>query len=487
MAIALVASQNATVNMTAATTTMSPAPPSNFTAKNACLLAIDVTTGAVVGTPLASAVSGGGFSNWTRVGTVWSAAGGPSTEFWLAAGGAGGAKTLTVTMSASSTAGCYLTELSGAGTTIEEILGAVFSSQNTTGTAISLTATALNPGALLFVSSAASSTETASPGAPWTTIAGPTTSGAQRNGLAWVLPAANTSEVAPWTQTTGNWAALGIAINPAASETTADAYAVTSGNASATAANAVATATDNDGNLRQIAVIGDPTDDVARVQAGALYIAGANSQGSVMSALALSAVCIPRATDDTLTIATGPVAASGPNVKVVGNTSGAVYLNQAIPQNGLIICLINPQIDSSYTITWSGAPSNPWYFNTSYGINPSSTTPGYPLAAYVLGGVQRASLSQAAGTSGAILAAPPTGMAYALKRFSTSNAALEGLLIGTTSTFIYGACGGGADGISFPDRLDGLVANEGLTFDNAGGSTMTGYLFYDLISQPRFG
>jgi hypothetical protein len=152
----------------------------------------------------ASAVSGGG-ATWALAGTFPGTVG--VVDVWIGTAAAAGTATLSVTLNGSvPTAGCQLDEWSG-------LSGAVETSGTASGTstAPALTIAPLqNRDVVIVVSDAA--TETASPGAPWTLLAGPTTASTQKNGIAYQIASYTAAQTATWTTLSSAWTTLGVVL-----------------------------------------------------------------------------------------------------------------------------------------------------------------------------------------------------------------------------------------------------------------------------------
>src|ERR1019366_7206341 len=97
--------------------------------------------------------------------------------------GSAGSQTVTVTLTTTLTAGCRLDAFTQVATSDAFDTKNTASGTSATMTSPSVTTTTAND--LTYLASFATSTETASPAAPWNAEAGPTTAGAQRNGIAY--------------------------------------------------------------------------------------------------------------------------------------------------------------------------------------------------------------------------------------------------------------------------------------------------------------
>jgi hypothetical protein len=204
--------QGTTVNVAATGGTLTPAL-TGITQGNVLILTV-VDTSQTTGTLGVSSVSGAG-ATWARATGVDSLIG--SVEIWygLNTTGSGGSQTVTVTLAGSDTAGCQLDEW----TNVENVAGIVDSrhppfTNNASSTSPSITPTVGRLNELLYVASLTANTETASPGAPYSTLTGPTTGGNQKAGIAYWVANTLTSAAATWTQSTGNWVTISATLKP---------------------------------------------------------------------------------------------------------------------------------------------------------------------------------------------------------------------------------------------------------------------------------
>lgn len=198
----------APVNFTALTTSMAPAR-TGVTATNCLLLAVSSTT--ITTGYVATGVTDTNSGTWLRGPVQASTLG--TTEIWYCLNAGAGTHTLTVATN-SGTNGCWLDEFSGVAS-IGPILDVSAGNSVSSGT-ITVSLTPSNVNELLYFSTVSTSTQTASPGAPFTTEAGPTLAGAQVAGIAYVAPNNLVSAYAPtWTHTVGFFAAVGIALKGA--------------------------------------------------------------------------------------------------------------------------------------------------------------------------------------------------------------------------------------------------------------------------------
>jgi hypothetical protein len=200
--------QSSVIAMTAAQATVAPTL-AGVAAGSALALAVFDTSR--TSGYAATGVAGGG-ATWYRGNVEPSATG--VVEWWYGLGGTGGSITVTATMTGSDTAGAWLAECSGvslAPAPDPNMLATVATGSTTTPT---ITPIPTMLGELILVASLAPSTETASPGAPYTTYAGPLTAGAQRCGLVSWVTNTLTGTAAAWTCTTGVWNVAVLALKP---------------------------------------------------------------------------------------------------------------------------------------------------------------------------------------------------------------------------------------------------------------------------------
>jgi hypothetical protein len=161
----------------------------------------------------ASAVSGGGAANWIYAGSVDNAIG--VSDIWIGSNntGSAGSQTVTVTLNGvSAVAGCELDEFSNI-----DLTNPLQTFSSSTGTSATITTSTLTPAEtqdVPYFFSMATSTETASPSSPWAVRTGPTTSSAQRNGVAYQLGCTGgTGYSTTWTQTLGVYTVAGVVLN----------------------------------------------------------------------------------------------------------------------------------------------------------------------------------------------------------------------------------------------------------------------------------
>lgn len=196
------------VNLTASTTSMAPAL-TGVTAGDTLVLAVSSTT--LTSGYVATAVTDTNGATWVRGPSLPSSAG--AVEIWYGLNASAGTHTLTVTTN-SGTNGCLLDEFSGVATVQPVFDISVTHTASGTGPTASLTPSNVNE--LLYFATVSANTQTGSPSAPFTAEVGPTLAAAQRAGVAYVAANSLIGAYAPaWTQTTGVYAVVGIALKGA--------------------------------------------------------------------------------------------------------------------------------------------------------------------------------------------------------------------------------------------------------------------------------
>src|ERR1700752_1600171 len=199
--------QTGTLNVAAA---VASTVTRNITVTNAgdiLVLAIVNTSRTSSPSYAASGVSGAG-ATWLRGPAVTDTTAG-TVEIWYGYGASSGAQTVTITTpGATDNVGCQLQEWQylDASTVALETASYVTATGNTTTPTVS--PAAANLGDLVSVASLSANTQTANPASPYTTEAGPTTSGAQKAGVAYVVAGTVGANASSWTQTSGHWAGV---------------------------------------------------------------------------------------------------------------------------------------------------------------------------------------------------------------------------------------------------------------------------------------
>lgn len=177
-----------------------------------CLL-LAISTSTNTGGRVATTVTDSAGGTWLRGPSLSNAGGG--IEIWYLLNAAAGTHTLTVTMNGSCFCGCEIDEFSG----VVAVGPAVDVSSTNTGTSVTPTGPSIVPAnvnELIYFASFSGQAQSASPSAPFTARVGPTNSGFQFSGIAYVAPNNLIGAYAPtWTIVSAAWLVAGIALKGA--------------------------------------------------------------------------------------------------------------------------------------------------------------------------------------------------------------------------------------------------------------------------------
>lgn len=141
-------------------------------------------------------------------------------------------------------------------------------------------------------------------------------------------------------------------------------------------------------------------------------------------------------------------------------------------------CAVGNQIIVSITQSITAAGQSVTIYGLSTELTQQVIAPvGMPLSTYQVGGSKVAFHTFAGAGTFALLAAPPVGFAYLLKRLSSPNAAVFNVT-GLTTGSVYGALTAAIP----TDPIGGIPAGEGINLNAAAAGTA--YLFYDIVPVP---